>query len=369
MISVHNLSVFICYNQHHIIRCDKINNCVLCKSLNQITSKPKVKERMVSKAANLIKLILAFIWIQMSLQGCISKAVTLENELLLEQSIQVSGIQRKYHLYIPENPVNAPLVLLFHGNGGDYNAMLGLTGVKAPFKLWLEIAEKEQLIIAVPNGALGSTNSRGWNDCRADNTTNPETQDVRFIRELIDNIARKYESDTSRVFAVGTSNGGIFVQRLAEEIPNKINAFAAIIASRPVNSSCVESTVPVSALFMNGTADSIVPFEGGQVSSNRGEVFSAEETIHYWVTKNATDTIPQITPIADLNSADNSTATKYLYKNGVNNTEVAFYNILQGGHTEPSIAERYRSVFLSLVGNQNGDFEMAKELWDFFRDK
>ena len=40
-----------------------------------------------------------------------------------------------------------------------------------------------------------------------------------------------------------------------------------------------------------------------------------------------------------------------------------------GGHTEPSISERYSSIWLSIVGNQNGDIEMANEVWDFFKTK
>jgi len=43
--------------------------------------------------------------------------------------------------------------------------------------------------------------------------------------------------------------------------------------------------------------------------------------------------------------------------------------VVGGGHTEPSIAERYSNLFLLVVGNQNGDFEMAEEVWGFFSDK
>lgn len=294
---------------------------------------------------------------------------SIEKGLLKNQIINISGLDRNYHLYIPETPNNAPVVVLLHGNGGSYDDILGLTGVKAPYKIWLDIAQQENIIIAVPNGSIGSSNSRGWNDCRNDAPTNPTINDVDFVNSLLDFIKDKYSSNNLKNYVVGTSNGGHFAIRLAQEIPNKITAFASIVAANSVNSQCTNSTVKVSALFMNGTNDPIMPYIGGQMASNRGEVFSTDSTISYWVQRNATNSIPEITTLDDINSSDNSIITKYLYKNGGSNTEVALYKVNIGGHTEPSVLQRYSSLFLQLVGNQNGDIEMANEVWNFFKTK
>lgn len=303
--------------------------------------------------------------------GCSKDEVSpeIEKGLLKNQTITVGGIERNYHIYIPNNTLNAPVVLLFHGNGGSYDDMLGLTGVKAPYKVWLDIALQENLIIVVPNGTLGSSNSRGWNDCRDDAPTNPNTNDVQFTVDLLDFVKTQYNSNDSKTYAVGTSNGGHFAIRLAQEIPNRITAFASIVASNAVNSKCLNSTTHVSALFMNGTDDPILPYDGGQMASNRGEVLSTDNTISYWVQRNETDTTPEITELPNLNTDDGSTITEYLYKNGANGTEVGLYKVNNGGHTEPSLSERYSALFLLLVGNQNGDIEMANEIWDFFKTK
>lgn len=297
------------------------------------------------------------------------KSPAAEKGLLKDQQIEVAGVDRAYHLFVPEDFVNAPLVLLFHGNGSNYDEILGLTGVKAPYKVWLDIAKRENLIIAVPNGTLGSGDTRGWNDCRNDAPANPFADDVLFISTLIDFIKGTYTSNASKVLAVGTSNGGHFSIRLAQDIPNKITAFAAVAASNPVNSKCANSTVKVSALFMNGTEDPILPYTGGQMPSNRGEVYSTDNTVTYWRQRNATDATPEITDLADLDKTDNSTVTKYLYKNGGDMTEVALYRVNDGGHTEPSLAQRYSPIYLRIVGRQNGDIEMADEIWDFFKSK
>jgi polyhydroxybutyrate depolymerase len=58
----------------------------------------------------------------------------IEKGLLKNQVINISGLDRNYHLYVPDNPKNAPIVLLFHGNGGSHDDILGLSGVKTPIK-------------------------------------------------------------------------------------------------------------------------------------------------------------------------------------------------------------------------------------------
>jgi polyhydroxybutyrate depolymerase len=294
---------------------------------------------------------------------------SIERYLLKDQVINISGLDRNYHLYIPDNPTNAPIVMLFHGNGGSSDDLLGLTGIKAPYKVWLNIAQQENLIIIVPNGTLGPTNSRGWNDCRSDAPSNPMVDDVLFVNRLLDFVINKYQPNLSKVYAVGTSNGGHFAIRLAQEIPNRITAFAAIVAANARNSQCATSTVKVSALIMNGTSDPIMPYSGGRMASNRGEVFSAESTISQWVQRNATSTTPEISNLPDVNTNDGSTVTKYLYRNGTNGTEVVLYKVNEGGHTEPSLVERYSNLFLLAVGKQNGDIEMAGEIWSFFKNK
>ena len=302
--------------------------------------------------------------------SCNNDEISSEKEkgLLKKQTITVGGIDRNYHLYVPNKPLNAPVVFLFHGNGGSYDDMLGFTGVKAPYKVWLDIANQENLIVVVPNGTMGGNNKRGWNDCR-NLDSNPDSDDVLFISELIGLIIHQYEADASRIYVNGTSNGGHIAFRLAQEIPGKITAFAAVAASKAAESACVESDAAISALFMNGTGDPIMPYDGGEMALDRGSMLSTEASVTYWVNRNQADTEPEITKFPDTDPDDQSTVTRYIYRNGQNNTEVALYKVVGGGHVEPGISERYGSIWLSIVGHQNGDIEMANEVWDFFKTK
>lgn len=287
--------------------------------------------------------------------------------LLQDQSLTSNGESRSYHLYLPEDPSSASIVFLLHGNGGSSDQILGLDGTKAPHKRWLDLALQENLILVIPDGSLGPNNQQGWNDCRLDAPTNPNADDVQFISQLHDQVIDTYSAGTPSTFGVGTSNGGIMLMRLADEVPDRFKGLAIVVASRPLNSECVESTMPISVLVMNGTQDPILPYDGGQIGVARGEVFSTRDTIDYWVNRNQTDPIPAEIDLPDLDQSEDSSVQRFSYNNGIDGTRVELYEVVNGGHTEPSILERYGNLFKLIVGEQNGDIETADEILSFFK--
>jgi polyhydroxybutyrate depolymerase len=284
--------------------------------------------------------------------------------LQTKQRINVDGITRTFHLYNPSQTVNTPIVFLFHGNGGSADNIAGLSHVKAPYVPWFDIAANEGLILVIPDGTIGLKNSQGWNDCRNDAPRIPATDDVGFINTLLDTLQQTLRYDVRKVYMVGTSNGGHFVMRLAQDMPERITAFASIVAAGPANSKCTTSTIPVSALFMNGTADPLVPYLGG--NTENGSVLSTDSSIAYWVKRNGTKDTPIITEFPQKSS---SKVISYRYAQGLNGTEVMLYKVEGGGHIEPSRRERYSFLWTAFVGTQNGDIESAEEIWSFFKGK
>ena len=107
--------------------------------------------------------------------------------LMQHNTMQVDGIERIYDLYIPSalGTTSRPLIFLLHGHGGSVSQLTGQNNNAAPHKVWFEIAEREKLILVIPSGLLSPDGNLGWNDCRADAESNPKTDDVKFIRELI----------------------------------------------------------------------------------------------------------------------------------------------------------------------------------------
>jgi len=59
----------------------------------------------------------------------------------------------------------------------------------------------------------------------------------------------------------------------------------------------------------------------------------------------------------------------YIYSIGIKGTEVILYKVYGGGHSAPSILERYSWLFEKYFGKQNHDIEMTTEVWNFFKNK
>jgi polyhydroxybutyrate depolymerase len=289
------------------------------------------------------------------------------------QKLTIDGIERSYDLFIPDTASGKrPLVLLFHGHVGSARLMEGRYGVPAPYKRWLAIAKRNNLLVAIPNGEKGADRKRGWNDCRADAKTNPRTSDVKFTLAMIEAINRGHPVDRSRIYANGTSNGGNMVIRLALEVPEHFAAVAAVVANNPDHSECHAKRVPISVLFMNGTADPLMPYKGGRVGEDkyaRGTVLSTDASVHYWIRLDGTKTQPVVYRFPDVDPEEKSTVVRYSYTGGKDNTEVVLYEVINGGHSEPSKREKYRWFYKHIAGNQNHDIEMADEVWGFFRNK
>ena len=289
-------------------------------------------------------------------------------------SIDVGGQARTYQLYVPSTAGSRPLplVLALHGHGGSALQMSGQQGTRSAWKVWTQIADREGLLVAYLDGLPGGDSKPGWNDCRADGTTNPTSDDVAFVSALIDTLSQRFTVDSKRVYAGGMSNGGVMTLRLAIELPARIAAFAAVAANMAKTSECAPPAVPTSVLFMHGTADPIMPYDGGAISGNanndRGTVLSMSDSLKIWQGLDGTSATPISTPFADLDTGDGCTVHEDRYTSS-SGTEVVLIEVAGGGHTEPSIQEHLAALYLRLVGPQDHDVESAEELWRFFKDK
>ncbi len=294
---------------------------------------------------------------------------------LFTKNFVVDGSSRRYAIYIPKNLGHQPVPLIFelHGGGVYIEDMTGTSGHKTPYKLWMPLADIEKFIVIYPEGLNGAYNKPTWHDCRGDCVVYSDADDVRFIAQLINHIETKYLIDQNRIYVSGTSNGGFMAQRLGLELNDKIAAVASIAAAKPAISDCNPPTHPISILFMNGTDDNHMPYNGGTIGNppnpDNGTVLSTNETIDYWVNFDHTDTIPETHTFPDLDPNDGGIVQKFSYKNGNLGTEVVLYKINGGGHSAPSIRERYSAIYEQYFNKQNHDIEITTEVWNFFKNK
>jgi polyhydroxybutyrate depolymerase len=280
-------------------------------------------------------------------------------------SFLVDGHARYYNFHVPaslpDTPV--PLVILLHGAGSSPEYMqAALTEYS-----WDRIAEREKFIVVYPESFGGS-----WNDCRADEgETAAEIQDVAFLDRLITRFGNYYNIDENRVYVAGHSNGGMMAFRLALEIPERIAAVASNCGPMAAVSECGLPDTPVSVFYMAGTADPVIPYDGGAITGfgegNFGTVLSADGTVYGWVENlNADETYEELA-IEDRTESDGCTVTRFDFRNGDNGTEVVFYQVNGGGHTWP-YPKPISAELQGELGNKNQDIDAAEEMWAFFKD-
>ena len=266
-------------------------------------------------------------------------------------TLVIGDLQRTFGLYVPDKLAERPaLVLAFHGSGGN--------AAVPPIFGFEPLADAEGFILAYPNGFEGH-----WNDCRSAGSYAANAQnvdDVEFVRRLVAELAKRYGVESTRVFATGWSNGGQFVYRLAMECPGLVAAVAPFGANLPAdtNLNCTPSGQPVSIMIVNGTKDSISPWEGG--SSPHGEVRSAEQTFAYWAEVAGLRGQPTVTLYPDVVADDESTVERRTLSAG--RIEVSLVIVHGGGHTLPGASMKAGGR----LGAVNRDVVGAELIWEFF---
>ncbi|MGH8494187.1 MAG: alpha/beta hydrolase family esterase [Moraxellaceae bacterium] len=268
-----------------------------------------------------------------------------------------------------------PLVLILHGHTGSADQALGLKRQSpSPLAQWVDIAERENILVVALDGARGSDGEQGWNDCRKDAVNNPQTDDVLFARATVKKLVEAGLADPSRIYAMGMSNGGMMAFRLGVQMP-ELAAFAATSASMAADSVCA-GKVPdkVSALIISGDADPLVPWRGGQVkfgqSAARGGVMPVPTSFSIWAAAHQLDARKALQKDLPAQFRNDKTRGKLFYFGAsAEASPVTLLAVEGGGHAEPSLEHRYRTLYLRLMGQQSSVVESAEFAWSFFRNK
>lgn len=182
---------------------------------------------------------------------------------------KIDGVPRRCLVHVParySERVPVPVVLLFHGAGASARWMLLETGLTA-------LADQETFLVVLPEGlppnpkAVSSflTNPLSWND---GSPYWSQHDDIGFLRVLLDELPQRVNVDLRRIYAAGFSNGAGFTFRLAQALSSRLAAAAPIAglcwAEKPTLAR------PVPTLYMIGTADPLVPLDGGAVATPWG---------------------------------------------------------------------------------------------------
>ncbi|HEX2737980.1 MAG TPA: PHB depolymerase family esterase [Acidimicrobiia bacterium] len=271
------------------------------------------------------------------------------------------GRTRNFRLHVPtdlgERPV--PLVIQLHGGGGAGRGIDRLTRFH-------DLADHERFVVVAPSGV-----ARNWNDGRIAprmRAAMKGVDDVGFIATLIDSIAARAPIDRRRVYGVGMSNGAMMAGRLACQLSERIAAIAQIAGTAAADAAqwCHPGR-PVPVMQIHGTADPLVPYEGGPLGGGRhgrrrlqgrlegrGVVMGVDDWASLWVANNNADG-PAVSNVGD----DVSVRT---WRGTDRQSDLEFWRIEHGGHTWPGGSQYLPE---RVIGPTSKTFDATPTIWRF----
>ena len=263
-------------------------------------------------------------------------------------SIVSSGEKREYLLYVPksyDSTTPTPLVISMHGLEGWPVLQRDLSG-------WNRLAESRGFIVAYPSGLEG-TGPRMW---RVRPGTGLE-EDVRFISDLIDGLEKAYNIDPTRIYANGLSNGGGMAFVLSCTLSDRIAAVGMVAAAQTLPWSWCTDRRPVPMIAFHGTADSIVPYEGGTSWIGPTSFPDVPEWTASWARRNRCGPEP-------IESAVAADVIRRDYTDCADDAAVVLFTIHGGGHTWPG-GEPLPEWF---AGPTSRSVDATRRMWEFFQE-
>jgi polyhydroxybutyrate depolymerase len=163
--------------------------------------------------------------------------------------------------------------------------------------------------------------------------------------------------DPTRIYADGLSNGGGMAFVLSCTLFDRIAAVGMVSAARSPEWSWCADHRPVPAIAFHGTADPVVPYNGGRTPFGPDVFPSVLSFTATWARRNRC----RPTPIESAVAVD---VTRLQYTGCADAASVVLYSVKGGGHQWPGgtpIAEW-------LVGPYSRSIDATSHMWAFFRE-
>lgn len=278
--------------------------------------------------------------------------------------IEVDGRQRTYRKAVPRKAkLPMPLVLVLHGGGFGETVAATVAG----YTDFTKLALREGFVVVYPIGFKGN-----WNDGRGVDHIAAQKEgvdDVKFLRRVVDDVAKSHPIDRTRIFATGISNGAFMSHRLATEASDLVAGVAPVVGSMSqAMYDKFSPPHPVSLFVIQGTHDPLVPFSGGTVGSHgkhpRGHAVATDKAIarylyHYGITAE-----PNVSMLPNHDPDDETVTEARVYPPGKGGVKVQLYVVKNGGHTWPG---KRQYLPEKLIGKTSKDFDGTKAIWEFFK--
>ncbi len=282
-----------------------------------------------------------------------------------EDFVDVAGLHRSFTVHLPPSYSRSrpiPAVLVFPGlkmHGAEMPAVTGMNGV----------ANRNDFMVV-----YGESYGGEWND----GMKNTRVDDVAYVQAVLNRLQETAAIDRHRIYAVGLSNGGYFVQLLACSLPDKIAAIGVVSSTGmegALTKSSGQKAIPV--CFFLGTDDPLinwgdgkpktVPKLGVQIDpdflalARYGGWWTVPDLISWWTNHNGCPGSPSTSYEPDRDPNDGMRVKKESW--GHRGNGVLLYTIEGGGHTWPGC------IFLAKAYDKKccQDIDTSEALWQFFR--
>ncbi|WP_220501556.1 alpha/beta hydrolase family esterase [Microbispora sp. H10670] len=288
-----------------------------------------------------------------------------KGQAVMRDSVEVGGRPRTYTVVGPaDGKPSRDLVLVFHGSRQTGEKHRKFTG-----KAFDALADGGAAVVVYLDGHEGN-----WNDARRASrfpARRENIDDVGFTRAVTEKLVASHRIDPGRVFAIGYSNGGQMVMRLAHEAPELIAGAAVLAATMPAPENFLVAgapSVPMPVLLVHGTKDPIIGYAGGELSwwarklfKIGGRSLSIPETAAYFAARNGiTDEPVSRTLPKRAGSAGGTSAERTDYRQQ-GRPPVTLLTVHGGGHTIPG-PRRAPAV----LGRTSQDVNTADLVAEFF---
>jgi len=236
-------------------------------------------------------------------------------------SLEFGGRNRTYLVHVPashDSKAPLPLIFVLHGATQSAESAERMSGMSAK-------ADQNHFMAVYPSGTGHLPTWNAGNYCGY--ALANHVDDIGFFRALIEKLQHDYPADPKRIYFTGISNGAIMSYRVACEMSDQIAAIAPVEGA--LNIDCRPSA-PVSVLIFHGTADRLVPFNGGAAAFQFGDKpshNSVDYAVDFWVNRDACSPAPDHQETAEVHIDK--------YSGCRDGAAVALYAIQGGRHMWP----------------------------------
>ncbi|MEH3033983.1 MAG: alpha/beta hydrolase-fold protein [Aeromicrobium erythreum] len=287
-----------------------------------------LREPSLGPARRVLGAVLALVVVGSSLAGCRAERTgAAERPAVAEcatprpsddgtsdHSVVVDGRDRSYEVHVPpgyDGRKRLPVVVLFHGFGGDASTFLASTRMA-------DVADAHDFLVVVPQ-ATGLPSRWDYRGTQA----NAEG-DLPMVHDLVRQVRRDWCTDPSRYYAMGFSNGSVLTLTLACDPHRDFAAFGAV--SGPWYPTRCRDLRSVPIAYLHGTADRVAPYGGGPTKI--GRLPGVDAALDRWVAHDGCVPTPRREQVA-------SRIVERRWSGCGEGVEIRAFDVRGGGHAWP----------------------------------